>query len=260
MYTADRYDTEKNIPVILHIPHSAIRIPRDIRRQLLISGAELKAELLHMTDWYADELFSLPLKTVRFPYSRLVCDVERFREDGMESMAAVGMGAVYARTSSGKALRATSPGEREELLARFYDLHHRALSSTVQEMLDSFGRCLIIDCHSFASSPLPCEPSQKPQRPDICIGTDMFHTPPELADAVFRYFIMRGYAAAMNEPFSGAMVPGPFYGKDRRVASVMIEANRKLYMDEATGAKTQGFALLQADIRSLVPILDVQAT
>lgn len=38
----------------------------------------------------------------------------------------------------------------------------------------------MVDCHSFASTLLPYEPGQARDRADICMGTDRFHTPPEL--------------------------------------------------------------------------------
>jgi len=41
----------------------------------------------------------------------------------------------------------------------------------------------------------------------------------------------------LNSSFSGAIVPLPFYNKDQRVPSLMIEINRRLLMDENTGEK-----------------------
>ena len=61
-------------------------------------------------------------------------------------------------------------------------------------------------------------------------------------------FARRGLRVEVNRPFSGAMVPAQFYGTDMRVHAVMIEINRRLYMDEATGAKLPGFD----DFRALV--------
>ena len=44
-----------------------------------------------------------------------------------------------------------------------------------REMLKT-GRALIIDCHSFPTKPLPFEDSAL-YRPEICVGTDVTHTP-----------------------------------------------------------------------------------
>ena len=90
--------------IILHVPHSSAEIPADVRAQFLLDDDDLAAELRHMTDWYTDELFALPPDeafTVRFPVSRLVVDPERFEDPKDEQMEAVGMGAVYAKTSHG---------------------------------------------------------------------------------------------------------------------------------------------------------------
>ena len=130
------------------------------------------------------------------------------------------------------------------MLRRFYDLHHAQFAWTVNEMLARVHRCLIIDVHSFPSTPLPYEPEQSPDRPDICIGTDRFHTPPQLADAALGFFAARGWSVRENSPFAGSIVPLPHYGKERRVASVMVEINRSLIMDEATGARKESASVL----------------
>ena len=40
-----------------------------------------------------------------------------------------------------------------------------------------------------------------------------------------------------------------YYHQDMRLLSIMIEVNRRLYMDESTGEKTAGFETLRKDIR-----------
>ena len=52
--------------------------------------------------------------------------------------------------------------------------------------------------------------------------------------------------AAVDAPFAGALVPLSAYQKDRRVLSVMIEVNRRLYMDENTGLKRPDFGQIRA--------------
>ena len=164
-----------------------------------------------MTDWHTDELFALPADeavTVRFPVSRLVVDAERFEDPEAEVMEAVGMGAVYTKTSQGLLLRdeAEAARDREALLARYYRPHHAALEAATAAALAAHGRCLIIDCHSFPSRPLPYEFKVSADRwkvvhrPAVCIGTDMtlpphapfahpgMHTPPWLRERAAEAF------------------------------------------------------------------------
>ncbi len=169
--------------VILHVPHSSSEVPADVRPQFLLEDEDLADELRLMTDWHTAELFALPADeavTVRFPVSRLVVDPERFADPDAERMEAVGMGAVYTKTSHGAPLRdkAEAAREREALLARYYRPHHAALEAATAAALDAHGRCLIVDCHSFPSRPLPYEFKVSADRwrvihrPDVCIGTD----------------------------------------------------------------------------------------
>lgn len=237
--------------MILHIPHANRTIPEDLRPTLLLDDDKLEQELIRMTDAYTDELFK-PLAgpgdtVITFPVSRLVVDPERFRDDVDEPMAQRGMGAVYTKTSDGDQLRDDlSPADREDLMQRFYDPHHKALEEAVRQELAHKGGALIVDCHSFPSSPLPCDQDQADKRPHICIGTDSVHSPQELVDALHEACkapasTIDKWTVRINEPYAGTLVPTRFYQQDERVISVMIEVNRSLYMDEQSGKRKRDF-------------------
>ena len=136
-----------------------------------------------MTDAFTDDLFTpTPLEAARvvFPVNRLVCDVERFPNDADEPMALRGMGAVYVKTTDGRLLRDhLTAAERTRLIETWYRPHHQKLAVSAEQLIAD-GRSILVDCHSFPSQPLPHEPDQDPARPDICIGTDDWHTPARL--------------------------------------------------------------------------------
>jgi N-formylglutamate deformylase len=245
--------------VIFHIPHSSRDVPEKLSDQFVLSPDELSIELLLMTDAFTDELFDLPGATVvRFPLSRLVVDVERFPDDAEEPMIRVGMGMIYTRTAAGRDLKRRLTAYETGALRAFYDRHHRALLHEVEAELATTGSALIVDCHSFPSHPLPCDQDQEIPRPDFCIGSDPFHTPEALTRRTVTALETLGYGVRVNRPYEGTLVPLPFWNKDGRVASIMIEMNRSLYMDEATGRKTAGFAPLKerlAGVLSSLPVL-----
>lgn len=191
-----------------------------------------------------------------FPISRLICDVERFASDDDEPMAKRGMGAIYTQTSRDEMLRVPpDAAHREALLNRWYWPHHVLLDRVVNDVIERSGICLIVDCHSFSSVALPLELDQTSDRADTCVGTDPFHTPSSIGDAIAAAAKAEGYSVAVDAPFAGALVPLSFYRKDPRVLSVMIEVNRRRYMDENSGAKKQSFE----DVRSTVGRLIVSA-
>jgi N-formylglutamate deformylase len=236
-------------PTVLHIPHASIRIPDEVRGQFVLTTAALCAELLAMTDHHTDDLFTGLVEgaaEIRHPVSRLVVDPERFADDDDEAMSRVGMGVVYTKTSRGAPLRrALTAGERDRLVEEWYRPHHARFTEAVSAALAVDGSCLIVDCHSFPSVPLPYESDQNPDRPDICLGSDPLHTPLALLAATVAAFEDSGLRVAVNRPFGGSIVPMEFYGSDLRVRSVMVEVNRKLYMDEWTGEKGEGFGRMR---------------
>jgi N-formylglutamate deformylase len=238
----------KQAPVVFHIPHSSLFIPKEVLGQFCISEDDLEAEKLLMTDWYTNELFDFSHvigQSLEFPVSRLVVDPERFENDDAEVMSKVGMGVIYTRRANGAQLRRKiEAAEREKLIELYYRPHHKKFSKLVKTALLESGNCLVLDCHSFPDQSLPYELDQSVGRPDICIGTDSFHTPKSLSDGLTKAFSQSGFSVKVNSPFSGAIVPMEFYGRENRVSSVMVEINRKLYMDESTGKKRPDFNLV----------------
>lgn len=238
--------------VILHIPHSSIVIPKNVRGQFVLSDIELEKELLFMTDRFTDKLFlsdNEELCPVIYPVSRIVTDPERFVRDYMEPMAEQGMGVIYSKTSHGEMLRRSiSNQEKEILINTFYNTHHEKVSNIIDQHLTNYGYAFIVDCHSFSSVPLPYELNQQKDRPDICIGTDKFHTPDDLIQKCMKWFVDKGYSVKTNNPYEGAFVPVEYYKKDKNVYSMMIEINRKLYMDEFTGNKLPKFDTVKSDL------------
>ena len=239
---------------VFHVPHDSTLIPAEVRGQLLLTDDELEHELLRMTDHHTASLFTEgvpPEQVVRASVSRLVVDVERFEDDDQEVMAAIRMGAIYTRTHDGRTLRKPpTASERQALLDGWYRPHHLRLQNRVQHMLDRHGRALIVDAHSFPAKPLPYERDQREERPGICLGTDGFHTPPELVDALAVSLRKAGFDVGINAPFSGALVPAKFFRADPRVASLMVEVRRDLYMDESNARVSTAFGSVASAIRS----------
>jgi N-formylglutamate deformylase len=243
------------VPLIAHIPHASTYLPPDVGAQIVLDDAALRRELIRMTDAYADRIFSWVRATGGWTFvntlSRLVFDPERFVDDAEEPMAARGQGVVYTRTTDGGTLAEITPEERARRIREYYEPYHAALTKLVARTLEQFGTAIILDCHSFATVPLPSEPDQDPDRPDLCIGTDSFHTPPALADALEASFRAEGLRVLRDRPFAGTLVPLQYW-QDPRVISVMVEVRRGLYCDEATGEISEGFARTRDSVERAV--------
>ena len=242
--------------VIFHVPHDSKVIPGGLRGSFNLTDAALSNELSIMTDHYTRDLYTRDVpqdQVVAAGVSRLVVDVERYLDDAKEPMAKVGMGVIYTQTHDGRSLRHDPTSkERHHLIKHWYEPHHRRLEDLVSLSLQKYGLALIIDCHSYSSICLPHESHLPTLRPEVCLGTDAYHTDTELVETLIDELRLGGLEVGINTPFSGSLVTLPHYSIDRRVQSVMIEVRRDLYMNESTEAISANYEMIRARLRSCI--------
>ena len=59
-------------------------------------------------------------------------------------------------------------------------------------------------------------------------------------------------SASRLRPFAGALVPAKHYRADDRVKSLMIEVNRRLYMNEVSGERLISFGSMKRALGNLL--------
>lgn len=233
--------------ILLHIPHSSFSFPSGSNH----SFNDLDNEEKLLIDYYTDELF-VPQKetehigTIVFPYCRLFCDVERLINDPLEKD---GLGISYVREVPTGRYSSTfrSFSSKEEAFIQYVDYH-----SAVTKKLFIMGKnTLLIDCHSFSN--IPNLLNSNPPDIDICIGYNDDATCPDnvVIGNIVHHFESLGYKVGINKPFSNSKT----FSVPMKYHSVMIEVNKRLYMNEFTLEKTEGFYKLQQEIRALYNIL-----
>lgn len=227
--------------LILHVPHAAKSLPN--REGYIVNDEKIQEEITKLTDWHTDDLFHTETdEMIVAPFSRIFCDVERFENDNDEIMSKAGMGVLYERFDDNELLRTVTPKLREDIIKNYYRPHHKNLTDAVQKQLDLDGKCLIVDCHSFPSTPLLKGNDQSINTPDFNIGTYAFHTPQKLIDCAVAYFKDKEYSLGIDWPYSGTIVPMDFYKKNKKVQSIMLEVNRRLYLKEPSNEKSESYA------------------
>lgn len=235
--------------ILLHIPHSSTSFPSEST----YSFTDLDEEEKLLIDYYTDELFvpreqERNICSVVFPYCRLYCDVERLVNDPLEDK---GLGISYHRTVDSDYLPFEERSfSRLNEAFKYYADFHADVSKKIVEMT-SMNKILLIDCHSFSA--LPNLLNLTPPDIDICIGYNDDETRPytNTIDNIVQFFKSLGYKVGINEPFSNSKtfpVPVEYH-------SVMIEVNKRLYMNERTLDKIDSFYKLKRDIQSLYNLL-----
>ncbi|MZD05597.1 N-formylglutamate amidohydrolase, partial [Streptomyces sp. SID5785] len=204
---------------------------------LLLDDAALERELDLITDAHTAQLAAAAAGAAAVaPWqfvnerSRLVTDPERF-PDEREEMRAVGMGAVYTRTTHREPLRPEPPADERALIDAYFTPYAAAMTRAVEDRLAATGRAVIVDVHSYPSRALPYELHGTEPRPPVCLGTDRFHTPAALTALAREVFAPLGESAC-DTPFAGVYVPLRYYRADPRVSALMLELRRDVYLDE----------------------------
>jgi len=221
--------------VILNIPHSNTVIPEWAVGDFIIPSNELALLVRFMADKDVDKLWEfVPEKNKQVATaSRLVVDIERYRNDEDEPMALKGMGLYYSHTPDGRLFRLRKKDTYRRCLD-LYDEYHTSLEKKVSECIAEHGKCTILDCHSFHDEMFYT--GYAPDTfPDVCIGVNGVIT--QEAQYIIHTFESAGYTVKVNEPFAGSLVPLKYLNCSC-VTSVMIELNRRIYDNES-------FALVQ---------------
>lgn len=240
--------------IILHIPHSASKIP--IKDGYVLADKILENEILKLTDWHTENLYnSTETERIVFEYSRIFCDPERFSDDSLEPMAKAGMGVLYEKTDENEIMRIISLELREKILNEYYFKHHLKLNNAVKKQLEINNRALILDCHSFPEIPMKRSQHKIIPRPDYNIGTDKFHTPKKLIEISKNFFKKRNLTLGIDYPFSGSIVPMVYYQKNKKVESIMLEINRKLYLKKGTNEKSENYEKTKSIVQEYIELI-----
>lgn len=218
--------------IVLHIPHSAIGGLNDAGYS---DCRLLNEQARKWTDWHTDYLFDQHVQgivSVQSIFSRFVVDCERLINDPLEAQ---GQGILYERFDGN--YRTISDDERTRLMA-YYTQHHDRLRNELKP------GSLLIDCHSFPSDMADV---------DICIGYNEDWSKPnaELLRLVRETFEKAGYSVAENTPYSNSVSPKTTFA----YPSLMIEVNKRCYMDENTLRLTDGSDELRRTINYLYTML-----
>lgn len=216
--------------VICNIPHSSTMIPSWAKKDIICSQDELDVLVDFITDKDVDRLWEFVPSNAKqiAEVSRVIVDTERFRNDEDEEMSALGMGLYYTHDPYGNRFRIKNEQSYQKCLF-IYDNYHKSLEEKAGSALTDFGKCVILDCHSFHDE-MKYTGTDPSEFPDVCIGVNGNVT--KEAEAVINFFTSKGYSVKTNTPFSGSIVPLKYFN-DSRITSIMIELNRRIYQGES---------------------------
>ncbi len=262
-----RGPSEPAVPLVFDSPHSGIDYPADFDHI-----APLK-DLRQAEDTFVDELYEAApahgATLLRALFPRSYVDPNRSAEDldldlieGMwhgpvvpSEKCALGLGLLWGRYPPGLPLygRKLSVAEVRRRIDGYHKPYHDTLRRALDETHARFGVVWHIDCHSMpAMSNQMAREGPGIARPDFTLGDrDGTTCAPELTEAVRAALSARGYHVTVNDPYKGAELVRAWSAPAAGRHSLQIEINRRLYMDEETFERNEGFDRLKADLGHL---------
>lgn len=217
--------------ILLHLPHVSLDVPNYFYKGLIIPKPLFRKYNLEMSDLGVDYLLKdLPGIKVKPAFSRLYCDVERFRDDKKEKMSQYGEGLLYTKMYDGVLFHKHDETYRKKVLT-YYDTYHQKLDEIAKDLLSFDGELLILDCHSFSDK--MASYFFKPPFPDICIGIEKDFFDQRILNPIIKEIQKRGYTYQINYPYQGSLVPNCIYQNKtsyKKVVSIMLEINKRIYL------------------------------
>jgi N-formylglutamate amidohydrolase len=261
------------VPLVLDSPHSGREFPADF------DAAVGEFDLREGEDCFVDELYApatelgVPLLAALF--ARTYLDPNRHRGDidldlidgghwphehVPSGKSRIGKALIWRTLDDGRAIYARKL-KVDEVVARIERCHapyHQRLRALLDDTHARFGAVYHINCHSMpAVGGRMGEGSEGTPRAEFVLG-DRDGTS---CDAAFTEFVRAtlaamGYDVAVNDPYKGVELVKAYSNPAARRHSLQLEINKKLYMNEASRTKHDGFARLQASLTRLVEAIN----
>ena len=217
--------------ILFHVPHSSLKIPKQYWNICIKDKNYIKISNIFLSDFLTDKLIPNKCHKLIFKYSRLFCDVEKFKDDSKEIMSKKGMGVIYTHDCD-NVITIPNKKYKRKIYKSYYDKHHNKLDKIITNLLKKYNKCIIIDFHSF-SDEMTKKLFNINTNPDICIGIDSNYINNDLINFTINHFKCYGYSIEINKPYSGTIIPNKyFYKNDKRLSSLMIEINKRIYLNQ----------------------------
>ena len=218
--------------ILIHVPHSSTKIPNIFYKNKILNKNDVTKLNQFLCDKYVDKLIPKSYTKLIFKYSRIFCDVERYKDYDKEIMYKYGMGICYTKDNKGNTFIKHKKGYEENVIKNYYDKHHKKLDKLSKEKLRKYNTLYLFDFHSYSSN-LVKDLFNKENNPDICIGFNEYFKSDELIIFTKKFFEQKGFSIKYNYPYEGTIIPNYYYNKRNvDIKSIMIELNKRIYMDD----------------------------
>ncbi len=257
--------TAEAVPALFDSPHSGSFYPGDF------DAAMDRIVLRRMEDAFVDELyaaapgFGAMLIAARFPRgyvdpNRNEKDIDPTAIDGWTGAAEpteksrVGKGLIWTQLHGTAPLydRKLTAAEVQGRIDGYWRPYHAAVEDAYASLHGRFGKVYHVDCHSMRAMGNAFDPDGEQPRPDFVVSNhDGASCEAAFLELVVENLRAHGHNVSVNDPYKGAELTCRYADPAGGRHALQIEINRRLYMDEQTIEKNDGYETLHGQLTGL---------
>ena len=231
--------------LLVSIPHNGEQI---VDETYWLTGLD-EVTLMYDVDRFIYQMYEFALNQhaipkVVTPYHRYVVDCNRWPTDvdcdsveGSENPSdSHPTGLHWRKTTAGYLLfkKPLSRGLHEEIIKKYYEGFFRDIDSIYEKWNQQRVKNIYhLDLHSMPSCGTEAHRDPGEDRADIVIGNQLGKSATEeWTDQVSEAYRRQGFEVRLNHPYKGGTIVEKYGDLKKGRQALMIELNRKLYMDE----------------------------
>ena len=254
-----RFDpTIPAVPVVVDVSRSGRLYPIDFRSPVPFSALHDNVSMYVEEIWKHAPQHGATLLQALFPNTyidanRHELDIDPDLIEGewpvpVQFVSKSGLGLLKTVSRYGEPLqeRKLTVAEVTARLDRYYRPYHRELASIMDQMQSAHGLFYQLTCHCMSAVGAPTHADAGKERLDFCLGNlKGTSTSNDFIEYVAATIRAQGFTCGINTPYTGGELNRRYGKTDGTAESLMIEINKKKFMDVSSFRKNEGFEAIQ---------------
>lgn len=261
------------VPVLVDVSRSGRLYPIDFRSPVPFTALHDNVSMYVEEIWDAAPTYGATFLQALFPNTyvdanRNELDVDPELIEGTPpvpfepTVSKRGLGLLKSKSRYGEPMheRKLTVDELMSRLDRFHRPYHKELKSALDRFTQSYGFAYQLSCHCMSAIGAPTHPDHGKERMDFCLGNlDGTSSSTEFLEFVESVIKEAGYTCSMNFPYKGGELNRRYGDPSGRAESIMIEINKRRFMDVKTFQKNEGFDEIKRVAEKILAAVSMRA-
>jgi len=262
-----RYDpTDLPVPIVVDVSRSGREYPIDMRSPVPFTAIHDNASVYVEDIWADTPQYGGTMLYALFPHmfidaNRHELDIDPELVEGpwpmplQPTVSKRGLGLLKSKSRYGEPVqeKKLTYAEVEDRLNRYHRPYHEELKSIIDRTKSAYGFVYHLSCHCMSAVGAPTHPDHGKERPDFCLGDMNGKTSSrDFIESIAQTIRQQGFTCTINEPYTGGELNRRYGDPDHGVESIMVEINKKRFMDVKTFRKNDGFPEIKSAANSVL--------